>query len=150
MTSHKICNAKGFTLIEIIVVLTLFSILGALMLGIGVDSVERTIVGEKRTMVVELLERARTRSMSNIGALPHGVYVTGADITLFQGGTYVPGNPSNEISTSNEQVTITAPATPFSVVFTQLSGTTTPVAITFSNNGQSYSVTVNAEGRIDW
>lgn len=143
----------GFTLIEVLVVIGIFLLLAGLSLGIGVDTVRRATVGSERTVLVQLLERARSRAMNNIGNAPHGVVVTSTSFVLFEGATYVPASPLNESSPRSDEISVTGPTDPVTVVFDQLSGAVDAGEagdIVLSNGAQTYTISLNTEGRIDW
>ncbi|MDO8520651.1 MAG: type II secretion system protein [bacterium] len=143
-------DSRGFTLVEILVVIGIFLLLAALTLGIGVDTARRATVGSERTLLVELLERARSRAMNNIGEKPHGVTVTPTDFVLFQG---VPNPATDEVSPRGDGITVTGPTDPVTVVFAQLSGAVDVAQtgdIVVSNGDQTSTVGINTAGRIDW
>ncbi len=133
--------------------MSIFLVLAALTLGIGVDTARRATVGSERTTLVESLERARSRAMNNIGEKPHGVIVTSTDFVLFQGATYAAGDPLNEVSERSEGISVTGPTDPLTVVFAQLSGRVDAGQtgdILLSNGDQNATIGINTEGRIDW
>ena len=144
---------KGFTLVEILIAIGIFLVLAALSLGIGVDTVRRATVASERTLLVEILERARSRAMNNIGEVPHGVVVTSTDFVLFRGAVYSPSDASNEVSERAANITVSGPTDPVLVRFAQLSGAVDPSEagdIVLSNGEQTAIVGINTAGRIDW
>lgn len=153
MTLHRPQSANGFTLIEVLIVVSIVMILGALSLGIGVDGVRRTTVAEERTLLAEALTRARNRAMNNIDEKAHGVRVTATDIIIFEGSAYSASDPLNESATRNSDISISGPTNPLTVVFTQLSGdvdSSQTGDIVVTNGAQQYTIAINTEGRINW
>lgn len=144
---------SGFTLVEILLVIGIFLLIAALSLGVGVDTARRATVASERTLLVELLERARSRAMNNIGETPHGVVVTTTDFVLFRGSVYSPSDTANELSPRASDMTVTGPTDPVLVRFAQLSGAVDAGEagdIVLSNGDQSLTVGINTAGRIDW
>ena len=146
----------GFSIIELLVVIAIVSTLLGMGLLVGMDSYRRSELRNERGVLVDLLERARSRAMNNYFEMPHGVHVEttpepGAYV-LFR-GTYNAGAPENEITPMHSGITVTEPAAPFEIVFTQLSGIPAPAenTITLTDNVHpEITIKINAEGQIDW
>lgn len=125
----------------------------------SLDSLHGTIFRSERLNVVSVLERVRARAMSNYMEVSHGVCLdevapTSPKYVLFQ-KTYSAGNPENEHLEANPTVKITSTSNLFScnaggIIFSQLSGKTSNVDITISENGRTSVISTNIAGRVDW
>jgi prepilin-type N-terminal cleavage/methylation domain-containing protein len=139
---------KGFTLIEILVVMAIFSVLFLLALFAGLDSYRSALSRSETGTIVSMLNKARSRSMANIDQNTWGVCDANATYILFEGSACTQGLAGNEEITASGAATVTGFATP--VVFAELSGTTTPQTITVVQNGRTSVITINNEGAIIW
>lgn len=140
---------NGFTMIEIVVVIGIFAILGTFGLFATLDSYRSSSLSGERASLVSILSRARANSLSNIDGLPHGVHITPTNYTIFEGSSYDTRavNLDQTISASNS---ITHGTSTEDIIFSQLSGTTTQTIITLSNGVRFEIITVNSEGMINW
>jgi prepilin-type N-terminal cleavage/methylation domain-containing protein len=146
--SAKHCT-NGFTLIEIIVVIGIFAILGTFGLFATLDSYRSSTLSGERASLVSILSRARANSLSNIDGLPHGVHITPTNYTIFEGSSYDTRavNMDQTISASNS---INHGTSTEDIIFSPLSATTTQATITLSNGVRSETIEVNSEGMINW
>lgn len=154
MQEHR--RKKGFTLIELTIVIALFVILGALTMLFGMNQYARSDFQAEQGTFISLLERARAESMNNIclsktctDGKPHGVARVGDSYVLFEGATY---------SGRNKDVDAIFPASPAvsfeatgAIVFSELSGTTSGSTITLHDASDHVSlITIGSEGDIHW
>ena len=166
MASPKTCIPnQGFTLIEIVVVISLISIIGGLAMLMSMDTFRNSAIRDERDVLVSTLQRARSMAVNNIcsgnasvcvNALgnsdgkPHGVHIQPGSYVIFQGDSYIASDPANETVQSNAKgATVTS--TGGDPVFKQLSGiVNAPVDITIEGAGHKSIISVNQEGRIAW
>lgn len=141
---------------EVLVVLAIFIGLLALGLFMSLETFRGTIFRSERSTIVSLLSRARSRAMSNYFGVPWGLCYDSASpqYVLFR-SAYVAGASTNETIPATPSVSIISLPAKFAcssggVIFTQLSGTTTPVDIGIRQNARISTTTVNAEGAILW
>lgn len=143
---------KGFSLIEILVSTAIFSVILALGLLMSFEAFRGASFRSERDTALAVLQKARSRSMANIDESVWGVhYAASPDYTytIFKGSSYSAGAAGNEVVDGNSDATVTGwPAG--DIVFTQLSGTTTPASVTIAENSRTVTVTVNYEGTILW
>lgn len=151
---------KGFTLIELIVVVALLGIIATFGSIVSLDFYRVYSFRSERSTVVNLLQQARTEAMNNVclgsgctGGKAHGVRFDGTSYILFQGNSFDPTDPTNARFSASPSANLVTPATPFDVVFAQLSGVSTPVDITLtdpSTPGRTDTIRVSSEGQINW
>ncbi|MBM3261542.1 prepilin-type N-terminal cleavage/methylation domain-containing protein [Candidatus Kaiserbacteria bacterium] len=149
-------QAKGFTLIEILLVVGILVLLFAIGLFMSMDVYRSYSRRSERDTVVAILQRARSRAMANINQSVWGVCMQGDGYRIFKGTTYsadgvtetIEGNPSVIITdTSATQRFACADG---GIVFAQLSGDTTDQMITVVQAGIASTISTNVLGRIDW
>lgn len=153
MKSPSICNPKGFSLIEMMVAMTIVMFLAVSGIIIGIDSFSRYNFHNEVEKEAAMLMRARSESINNIGGAEHGVYFNNADyIVLFKGSSY--GNdPAHDLKIEKSK-TVTYNASSCSggqMVFSQLSGSASQACQTVLSDGiRNVTITLNNEGGIDW
>jgi len=144
---------SGFTLIELIIVMGIMGLLATFGIIIGTDTYARYSFHSEAENAVSLLQKARSEAINNIGESSHGVYFADSpNLVLFQGSSYVPGNPEDLKIEKSKTASYSDTCTNNSVVFSQLSGDTTPCTVTVSsaNAAAPTIITINSEGGIDW
>ena len=142
---------RGFTLIELLTVITLFTIIIMLGLFMSAETLRGTLVRSDQTIIVSFLQDARSRSMNNILQSPWGVCYLAPNYLVFKGSVCanaaaVESVAANPAVAADSNFTNTFPT----VIFTQLSGTTTPATTTLIQDGKSKIITVQNEGTIIW
>lgn len=145
----------GFTLIEIVVALTILITILGLGLFVSLDVYRGYTYRSERATVLALLTRARSHAMANIDQSPWGVCEDpgGGTYKLFRGEGYaasalvdesVPVAPAGQVSGL-------PPCTSGAgIVFTELTGTTSPATITVQQTGGPQTITINDEGTTFW
>ena len=171
MVLRRSCmDSRGFTLIEILIVMGLVAIVGGFTLAISADSFRGTSFHGSRDIIVATLLRARAQAVNNIclgasciGGMPHGVHVATdaggriTQLTLFQGATYALADHSLDSVIdigSNVSRAVLFLGTP-DVTFTQLSGTSTTAVMrlyegTVGAPTSTSTITIGAEGQVLW
>lgn len=149
-------SMKGFSLIEIMVVVGILIAILSLGLMTNLDSYRKYMFRSENQNLVSSIAKVRSESLTNKGESPHGICFDGTQkrFVLFQGNSYQTSVNTIYIG-ANPLTTISSIPNNFScanggVVFTQLSGTTTPIEIGVSQNGNVSTTTINYEGTIHW
>lgn len=150
-------SARGFSLIEILVVLAILGFVGAFTVILSIDSYRAQTFRSERDIIVSTLHKARSQAINNIclgatctGGLPHGVHVESGSYTIFQGATYNASDPLNYTVEGSLGVVISP--TPTDIVFAQLSGevaSTSHMTLT-DQYGKTSTIDVEASGRVFW
>jgi prepilin-type N-terminal cleavage/methylation domain-containing protein len=152
--------ARGFTLIEIIVVLGIVGLLVSMVVIANTKQYTRQLSSSEESVLITSLQRARSRSMSNINAIPHGVYF-GTDAcpssiydycyVIFEGEEFDDNPDTYEYVEKNNAVVIDSSDADKVVIFEQLSGNLdTDVEITLTNFGEETTININTMGLINW
>ena len=148
---------SGFTLLEVLVAVAILASLLSLGFLFDVNSIARSSFSSEQSLLVHLLSRARSKSVSHIDGVSHGLCHNNANhsYTLFE-GLYLANNPSNIIvlGSSIAEVRSTAQTLDCNsgggVIFTELSGTTSPIDIVMRYNNTVSTTSINYEGTILW
>jgi prepilin-type N-terminal cleavage/methylation domain-containing protein len=154
MASHKIFAAKGFTLVEVVIVI---GILGAVVLFASILDFSSFFGSSQRAeveQVATLLHKARADSMSNIGEAPHGLAIFPSDrpdsYVLFAGADYTADPDSHEVFKASYKLEVES--APTEIVFAPLSAATNNKTITLKdpNRQVESEIHIYEEGTIDW
>lgn len=141
----------GFTLIEVMIVISILMILGSAAMVFGIDAYTRSLCQSEYDAYLSLLYKARNQAMSNVYKNSHGVHVGAVAHAVFPGNTYQANNPLNEAYDRVSSTTISSPA---DMVFGQLSGRVDSFHVGTTTVGDSGSTCINTiyinhEGAID-
>jgi prepilin-type N-terminal cleavage/methylation domain-containing protein len=151
-------NNKGFTILEVLVVMGLVVVVVAFGLNINFDYYTGTLFRSERDTVVSVLERARSRATNSVGDSSHGVCYVSPNLILFKGTVCQMDDISNEVIVLDERLVITGISATSSVIFEKLSGNLTPQISPESNefiisltlSSRTGKISVNNIGRINW
>ncbi|HVV39079.1 MAG TPA: prepilin-type N-terminal cleavage/methylation domain-containing protein [Candidatus Paceibacterota bacterium] len=153
-------SSRGFTLIEIVVVMGLLAVVGGVTLIVSMDSFRGYTFRSEVSTLTAVLQKARSQAVNNMcfgagctNGKPHGIHIEGNTYTIFQGASYAARDQAQDemITPQSKAVTLSGIT---DVVFTELSGAAAtlpsgaPAIILSDNAGKTSSVSINAEGRI--
>ncbi len=151
---------SGFTLIETVVVIGIFSVITCLALSTDIAGLHRYSFTDERNNLIAILYTARNEAQNNfclgddcLDGTEHGVHIENGEIILFQGVTYDSSNETNRIIPIDSAVTITGAT---DIVFEKNSGDahTVPIgtwSVTMTDtSGHSSIVSTNSVGQITW
>jgi len=143
-------NSRGFTLIEILVVVAIIGLIISVGLTLDLNSFKRDIFHSEESIILSLLEKARSRSMTNYYQTTHGLCYIAPNYVIFRGTTCTAVgseiSPANAVVASASNFSTTFPT----IVFTQLTGTTTAATIHITDGVKSADIILNNEGTINW
>jgi prepilin-type N-terminal cleavage/methylation domain-containing protein len=84
-------NQKGFTLMEILVVLGILAILTTIGMTSFRNSSVRVNLEQQSAIALSLVEEARNNSLASLNNSEYGIRFSSTTVTLFQGKTYSSG-----------------------------------------------------------
>ena len=152
--------SSGFTLLEVLVVLGIFTILGTLGLIASMDMYRGFAFRNDRDMLVTVLQKARSESINNIcigtsctAGQPHGIALEEGRYIVFQGTSSTTRDTSvDEIIRTQYGALVVGTGSRTEVVFKQLSGDVAATGtITLIDTALHTSVvSISSEGRVSW
>jgi prepilin-type N-terminal cleavage/methylation domain-containing protein len=144
---------RGFTLIEILVVIAIIGLIFGIGLFLSFDVYHGFSHRSERDIIVSMLERARSYALANVEQAPWGFCVAAGHYEVFHGASYSAGAVEQSLATSSAATVLGAPGCATNpVIFAQLSGTTTaagPITIT-QGSAPADTITINDQGTISW
>lgn len=147
MASLKTSNPdKGFTFVEVFVVVAIMAIIVSLGLVLSMDFYRAYAFSYEKDLIVALLRQVRSKAMANISQSSHGITFNSAnhEYEILEDGLAV------QTFRANDALSITWPT---AVIFNQLEGacpTCNLTIINLSGLGKTSEITINNEGRIDY
>ncbi len=150
---------RGFTLIEVIVVLTLITLIGGFGIYFGFNNFRADSFRSDRDIFVSALQHARSEAVANIchgdssvcdGGNPFGVKILDDKFIIFEGATYDPDSELNVKLEANKAITHAGIS---EVIFEPLTGdvsSTGNIILTDPTTGKTSTISINSEGQILW
>ncbi len=140
---------KGFTIIELLVVMGIMSVLATLGLLVTLDLYRSYAFNSERDTLVSILQKARSKSLNNLGQTAHGVYFENDKYILFDRSGYGGANSQDQVIPADTYINHSSPG---EIVFAQVSGNVVAGAgtITLGDGKRSTSIVIGANGRVDW
>ncbi|MGC9602178.1 MAG: prepilin-type N-terminal cleavage/methylation domain-containing protein [Minisyncoccia bacterium] len=161
MASRKISipnkHVRGFTLIEVLVVLGMFALVGGCSLVIGMESYRSGSLADDQASLVSALQEARSQAISAVcigsactAGMPHGVHITRKQLVIFQGAIYNVNDDTNDYIPLQDAALATSGLN--DVVFAEYSGDANPPGdIVMSDGAERVATTsIGADGQIVW
>jgi len=139
-------SEKGFTLVELLIVLALTSLVSGLSLVLSFGTHRGTVFWDDVELVTNQLYQARAAAIQNKDGQAHGVKIGTKQLITFTGTDYQSNSASN-ISFSTDLSPVERPD--LMIIFQPVSGATnTPTTFTLSNGLNRSQITINEEGTI--
>ncbi|HWA32368.1 MAG TPA: prepilin-type N-terminal cleavage/methylation domain-containing protein [Candidatus Paceibacterota bacterium] len=161
--TSNINTKAGFTLIEMVIVISLIAVIGGFGLFFGIDSLRGYSFHSDRDTLVSTLQHARAEAMANIcrgtdcadGGKPQGVYIdtSARKFIVFQGTTYDPHDDNNAPVDYSQNTILPDDGSLRTIVFDQLSGNVDApgyITINDATNVHSSKVEISDQGQILW
>jgi prepilin-type N-terminal cleavage/methylation domain-containing protein len=153
---HDLCQFKGFSLVEIIVTLSILAIISAIVLSSLSSNTDRETLAKNADAAASVLTEARSLTISAKSASNYGIRLASVGPTLFTGTTYSAGASSNRSLALNARVSITNISLTgggSDVVFSKLTGNTSQngtFRVTLVSNPSVYkTVTIYKTGLVE-
>jgi prepilin-type N-terminal cleavage/methylation domain-containing protein len=147
---------RGFTFIELLIVIALVGTILSFSMVMGMDSITHANVKGERDLLVSLvLMGARSHAIANINGTAHGVHIDTDTHTyvLFEGDSYDADASTNRtINFTNDAIDVLHTGGASDIVFEQLSGDVIRGVgtITITQGSTALTVELNEAGRINW
>jgi type II secretory pathway pseudopilin PulG len=128
MKLQIVSKNKAFTLIEIILVLTIFISLLAIGTFIEPKTHNKRLLSSEHDILISILLKARNQSMNNINGKKYGIHIDSDSYIIFNDFPYDKNNINNISFPKNKNIKITASPilldqnNEIEIIFNQLSG----------------------------
>jgi prepilin-type N-terminal cleavage/methylation domain-containing protein len=145
-----VSNQRGFTLIEMLLSVSIIAMLVGLSVPVYASFVGRNDLDVTRQGIVESLRRAQVYARAVEGDSTWGVAIVSGKAVVFKGASYAARDTAFD-----ENIIINSTITPSGlgeVVFAKLSGapsTSGTATLTQTTNNESRTVTINAKGMVE-
>lgn len=144
---------KGFTIIELLVVLAIFGILAAFSYS---SFVEYRDVQRSRTVVVDIssiLKETKQRTLSSETDTQFGIHFSTSSLTIFEGAIYNPSLSSNRVHVfSGTDIKAQLSDSSSQIIFSRLTGVpsaTGTIAIGHKSLNSTTTLTVQGSGLVE-
>ena len=142
-------NHNGFTLIEVLIVMAMMAIVGAIALPISVDYQQRNDLDVAQVSFVQSIRRAQQLSMSGEGDSQWGVTANSGNIVIFKGNTYATRDATYDENYDISTAIVASGQIEYD--FAKVSGLPAQTgSATFTNANYVKTVVVNAQGVVNY
>jgi len=152
-----IIDQKGFTMIEVVAVISIMLIIMGIVISSG-RTVNDTINLKNTTKGINTkIKLAKSHSISALNGTNYGIYFESSRVVIFEGDTFVDGDPGNEVYTFSNKIQISninlvsPPGTGSEVVFNRLIGSTLNVGTVevqvISDPSKTKQIMINSDGQ---
>lgn len=152
MKSLKISSEKfsrrGFTLIEVLIVLSLFIFISSVGLFLSFDSLASQRFFSEQKILVSLLKVARNRAFNNVNQNSHGIFISEDYFIVFEGESFDPDSDTNEIFPRNSNLQIEPQNS--EIVFENLSSRSSAEQIILTDQIRTVEIEIEKEGQIKY
>jgi len=136
--------SRAFTLMEILIVISIVSIIAASGSALGTGLYRGSILEKENDFLISVLIEARSRALANLEQKPHGIYIDDSNFIIYSGEFDVESN-SNELFGRNQSIGVTPQ--PVNISFSQLSGDSNWQGSIILNDGErTRKIIINSEG----
>lgn len=98
---------KGFTLIEILIVIAIIGILATVLLVPFSEFRSKQILDGQTRLVENLIQESRSKTLASQDDNQFGLYFESGQVTTFTGNDYAPGQAGNAVYTLSDAVRLT-------------------------------------------
>lgn len=150
------CNQKGFTVIELLIVIFILGMLAALVIAsLSVFNRSQTVDGVAKA-IDAMINDARSRSVASVEDSSYGMYFDANSAVLFKGTSYDSNDPANEVyalpsTVAINSINLTGGAT--ALYFEKITGTASRSgSITFEHTqdaSQTRTIVISSTGLSD-
>lgn len=143
---------KGFSFIEIIFVVLIILVMGAVLVSPFVSFQRATELNATTEQILSFLFEARSKTLASEGETIYGVHIETSRVVLFSGATFVDGTASNVVFTFPSGVQVSSLALNgggSDVIFTRLTGETTQhgtITTRSVTDGRTRTITIQQTG----
>jgi len=148
----KSLENKGFTVIEILIVIAILAVLIAVIWPKFSDLRAHQVLKAATEDVMSALNKARSQTLASLESSEYGVHFESDSVTIFKGNSYTVGAPENqeiEITSPASISDITLTGGTSNVFFARLSAAPSASGtITVTNGINSKTISISATGAV--
>ena len=142
-------NKSGFTIIELLLVVSIITIVGTVFLPVSVDYMQRNDLNVAQTTYAQSVRRAQQISMSGEYDSQWGVIATSGNIVIFKGSTYATRDTNYDENYGISSSIISSGQAEYD--FAKITGAPSQTGVVaFTNGNFQKTVSVNAEGIVNY
>lgn len=148
-------SSCGFTIIELLVVMSLVAVIAAFSAPFSVKSLSHSSLLQERDVLVSLvLMNSRASALVNKDRSAHGIYInqTDREYVLFNGTTYTPHATSNRTIPFRSSSVMVRNSGGDTIIFAAHTGNIIlgTGTISVGSGFATHTVSINDVGQIDW
>lgn len=140
---------SGFTMVEVLLVLMMFTAVAAISIPLSIDYQQRGDIDMAQATFSQGLRRAQQLSMSGEGNSAWGINAVSGKITVFKGATYATRDTTYDEDYSLSTAVVMTNQLEYDFAKTTGLPAQTGTA-TFTNGAYQKTVTVNAKGVVNY
>ena len=142
-------HQKGFSLIEVLLTLVLFTILVGISSGVYYGLILKNDLAVAANQVAQCLNRAGFLSQASGGDSTWGVHVQSGSVTIFKGTFYSGGDANNETYSMSSSIVSSGLS---DIVFDKATGLpqSNGSIILTAKNGDQKTISINSAGTINY
>lgn len=142
-------RSGGFSIIELLIVMVIITIVGAIALPMSIDYQQRNDLDVAQVTFAQSVRRAQQLSMTNQNNSSWGVTAVSGNITIFKGASYVARDVNYDENYDISTAIIISGQAEYD--FSKTSGSSVQTGIvTFTNGSYQKTVGVNAKGVVNY
>jgi Tfp pilus assembly protein FimT len=142
---------KGFSLFEILITTTIFTMLIGIGLLMSMETLRSTVHRSEEVVIVSFLQKARSRAMNNVEQSSWGVCYLPPNYALIRGSLCTSLAVTDTIEANATVATESHFISTFpQIIFAQLSGRTASTTFTIVQDTRTAIISINNEGTILW
>lgn len=151
--TKKTYEKRGFTLAELLVVFAIMALVGNILWGALSNYRDVQVIESTADVLVATLNEARSKAISSVLDMQHGVHFTQNSVTQFEGNQYLDSGVNNIVTTLNKAVSISftgLTASSSDIIFEKFSGRGSAsgeiIVFLSENPAKNFSIIVESTG----
>ena len=151
----KLSLKKGFNLVELLIIIAVLSLIAFGSVSVFINFRNQQGLDKDTETIVEILQQARSQTLTSQNDSQYGVHISATKITLFTGSSYSSSDLSNKdypLTLSDTVLNVSLSGGGNEVIFQRLSGETSQsgtITLASSATGESKTIKIYKTGLIE-